>query len=127
MMNVDFTASNGDPAHTTSLHYRNPYQPNAYQQAIAAVGTVLLEYDTDKLVAAYGFGGRIPPKNEVSHCFPLTFNLAQVEVPGVPGMLAAYANALSLVELCTGRPTLRHCCSRRRPSPERARASTSWC
>jgi hypothetical protein len=99
MMNVDFTASNGDPQHTTSLHYRNPYQPNAYQQAIAAVGTVLLEYDTDKLVAAYGFGGKIPPNNQVSHCFPLTFNLAQVEVPGVPGMLAAYGNALSCVAL----------------------------
>jgi hypothetical protein len=97
VMAVDFTGSNGDPKFSTSLHYATPYQPNAYQSAIAAVGTVLLDYDTDKMIAAYGFGAKVAGKT--NHCFPLTLNPAQVEVPGVPGVLAAYTNALLNVEL----------------------------
>ena len=42
---VDFTASNGNPAQPTSLHYINPYQPNEYMQAVRAVGDVCQDYD----------------------------------------------------------------------------------
>jgi len=35
---VDFTASNGDPNHPQSLHYRNPTGDNQYALAIRAVG-----------------------------------------------------------------------------------------
>ena len=45
---IDYTASNGNPAYPTSLHYINPYEPNEYMKAIKAVGTVLAAYDADK-------------------------------------------------------------------------------
>ncbi|KAJ8252708.1 hypothetical protein COCON_G00220200 [Conger conger] len=35
---IDFTASNGDPRNSCSLHYINPYQPNEYLKALIAVG-----------------------------------------------------------------------------------------
>ncbi|WAR12868.1 CPNE4-like protein, partial [Mya arenaria] len=41
---VDFTGSNGDPRQPNSLHYINPYQPNEYQQAIQAVGSVGVDF-----------------------------------------------------------------------------------
>ena len=34
---IDFTASNGDPRNSCSLHYINPFQPNEYLQALVAV------------------------------------------------------------------------------------------
>lgn len=43
---VDFTASNGNPADPSSLHYFNPTGPNDYVQALAAVGEVIQDYDT---------------------------------------------------------------------------------
>lgn len=57
---IDLTASNGLPSNPQSLHYidSNPeWPPNQYQQAIRSVGSILLEYDHDKLVPVYGFGG----------------------------------------------------------------------
>lgn len=49
---IDFTASNGDPRNSCSLHYINPYQPNEYLKALVAVGEICQDYD--RLVAAGG-------------------------------------------------------------------------
>jgi hypothetical protein len=94
---IDFTASNGAPSLASSLHYRNPMGDNEYQQAIRAVGEILLEYDSDKQVPVWGFGGQI--NGRVEHCFPLTFDPEHDEVDGVQGLLAAYANAFQFVSL----------------------------
>uniref|UniRef100_A0A8C8RS11 C2 domain-containing protein n=1 Tax=Pelusios castaneus TaxID=367368 RepID=A0A8C8RS11_9SAUR len=37
---IDFTASNGDPRNSCSLHYIHPYQPNEYLKALVAVGEI---------------------------------------------------------------------------------------
>jgi hypothetical protein len=75
---IDFTGSNGVPSAPTSLHYMNPYQPNQYQKAIMSVGSILLNYDYDKMIPAFGFGAkpRFPDlqRNSVDHCFPLSGN-----------------------------------------------------
>lgn len=42
---IDFTASNGDPKNSCSLHYINPYQPNEYLKALVAVGEICQDYD----------------------------------------------------------------------------------
>uniref|UniRef100_A0AAQ5X564 C2 domain-containing protein n=1 Tax=Amphiprion ocellaris TaxID=80972 RepID=A0AAQ5X564_AMPOC len=63
---IDFTASNGDPRNSCSLHYINPYQPNEYLKALIAVGEICQDYDSDKRFSALGFGARIPPNYEVS-------------------------------------------------------------
>ena len=56
---VDFTASNGSPLQPSSLHYMDPNGPNQYQKAITAVAQILLNYDSDKRIPAFGFGGKI--------------------------------------------------------------------
>eukprot|EP01016_Furgasonia_blochmanni_P012050 TRINITY_DN15702_c0_g1_i1.p2 TRINITY_DN15702_c0_g1~~TRINITY_DN15702_c0_g1_i1.p2 ORF type:complete len:140 (+),score=39.26 TRINITY_DN15702_c0_g1_i1:64-483(+) len=56
---VDFTGSNGVPTRPDSLHAINlDGRPNQYQAAIQAVGEILLNYDYDKRVPLYGFGGK---------------------------------------------------------------------
>ena len=51
--------------------------------AIKSVGSVLAPYDSDQLIPVFGFGARLPPTGEVSHCFPLTLNHQRPEVYGV--------------------------------------------
>mmetsp|Transcript_33123 Transcript_33123/g.78958 ORF Transcript_33123/g.78958 Transcript_33123/m.78958 type:complete len:592 (+) Transcript_33123:74-1849(+) len=96
---VDFTASNQDPHLPTSLHYNGGKELNPYQQAMQAVGEVLLEYDHDKRIAAFGYGAILPGESEPSHCFPLTLNHNAPEVDGVHGLLDAYKACLSQVQL----------------------------
>uniref|UniRef100_A0A8C5HQD2 C2 domain-containing protein n=1 Tax=Gouania willdenowi TaxID=441366 RepID=A0A8C5HQD2_GOUWI len=81
---IDFTASNGDPRNSCSLHYINPYQPNEYLKALIAVGEICQDYDSDKRFSALGFGARIPPNYEVR------LNLSLVE---------AYQNCLPKIQL----------------------------
>jgi len=48
MVAIDFTASNGKPSSSDSLHYQDPNGPNEYMQAIMGVGNVLEPYDYDR-------------------------------------------------------------------------------
>lgn len=77
---VDFTASNGTPTQPNSLHFLNQYSPNQYQQAIMAISNIMLNYDYDKRIPAFGFGGKLRfpsmASNGTSHCFPLSGNNA---------------------------------------------------
>ena len=94
---VDYTGSNGNPALATSLHYQGGLKPNSYHTAIDAIGTVLQEYDSDKKVPAFGYGGLY--QGTTNHCFPLNFNPANPELPGIPAVLAAYKNTFTYVGL----------------------------
>lgn len=89
---VDFTASNGEPKSTSSLHYIGQ-SLNAYQTAISQVGKCVLPFDNDKLVPAYGFGAKVGGK--YSDCF----QLGNGPCDGVPGLLEAYVKAVKSVEL----------------------------
>lgn len=74
---IDFTGSNGSPKQPTSLHYINPTAPNQYQLAIASISQILMNYDTDKRIPAFGFGGKVKIPGQVaqtSHCFILSGN-----------------------------------------------------
>lgn len=99
VVGIDFTASNGNPAMPSSLHYASPYQPNAYVRAITSVGEVLANYDRDQEFPVFGYGAKLPPSGHVSHCFPLNGNPAAPQVVGVQGILAAYQQALQTVTL----------------------------
>nr|XP_023413753.1 copine-7 [Loxodonta africana] len=96
---IDFTASNGDPRNSCSLHYINPYQPNEYLRALVAVGEICQDYDSDKRFSALGFGARIPPKYEVSHDFAINFNPDNDECEGIQGVVESYQNCLPKVQL----------------------------
>ena len=96
---VDFTASNRSPADPRSLHFWDPNRPNEYVRAIESVGSVLMAYDSDRLIPLYGFGAKVPPNySAVSHCFPLTFS-REVEVDDIKRILEAYRAALPRVVL----------------------------
>lgn len=72
-LSLSFSA--GNPSQSTSLHYMNPYQLNAYAMALKAVGEIIQDYDSDKMFPALGFGAKIPPDGRVSHEFPLVLTL----------------------------------------------------
>ena len=98
---VDFTASNGIPKAPTSLHYMDPNKPNQYQMAIEAVGQILLNYDSDKRIPAFGFGAKTHfpnlNSNMANHCFPLSGDFNNVDSVGLPHMMQLYQNALQSV------------------------------
>lgn len=94
---VDFTGSNGTPNQPTSLHYMDPKNPNQYQKAIGAVAQILLNYDSDKRIPAFGFGANLhfPNMNGLSHCFPLSGNWNDVDSVGLPHLMQLYKQSLS--------------------------------
>uniref|UniRef100_A0A8C7WJ60 Copine Vb n=1 Tax=Oncorhynchus mykiss TaxID=8022 RepID=A0A8C7WJ60_ONCMY len=96
---IDFTASNGNPSQSTSLHYMNPYQMNAYAMALKAVGEIIQDYDSDKMFPALGFGAKLPPDGQVSHEFPLNGNIENPYCNGIDGILEAYHESLKTVQL----------------------------
>ena len=108
---VDFTASNGNPQDSRSLHFIDPSgAPNQYVAAIKAVGEIIQDYDSDKMFPALGFGARIPPDGKVSHEFFLNLT-TDPYCAGVDGILAAYHQSLYNVQLygpTNFSPVIRH-------------------
>ncbi|KAK2509967.1 hypothetical protein MC885_004332 [Smutsia gigantea] len=96
---VDFTGSNGDPSSPDSLHYLSPTGVNEYLTALWSVGSVIQDYDTDKLFPAFGFGAQVPPDWQVSHEFALNFNPNNPYCAGIQGIVDAYCQALPQVRL----------------------------
>ncbi|XP_055514614.1 copine-4 [Leucoraja erinacea] len=96
---IDFTASNGDPRNSCSLHYIHPFQPNEYLKALVAVGEICQDYDSDKMFPAFGFGARIPPDFKVSHDFAINFNEDNSECAGIQGVVEAYQKCLPKIQL----------------------------
>jgi len=88
IVGIDFTGSNGHPSSPTSLHFIDPsgHTLNEYQQAILSVGSIVQDYDHDRLFPVYGFGGRVG--GQISHCFPVYPE--GVHVLGVEGIMEAY-------------------------------------
>ncbi|XP_050535991.1 copine-8-like isoform X2 [Daktulosphaira vitifoliae] len=95
---IDFTASNGDPKDYNSLHYLSN-RPNQYEQALAAVGEIIQDYDSDKMFPALGFGARIPPHGNVSHEFFLNLHASDPYCAGIEGVINAYHHCIRSVQL----------------------------
>ena len=98
---IDFTGSNGSPIFPTSLHYLNSNTPNQYEVALNAISKVLLSYDTDERIPAYGFGAKTHTNGSLdptSHCFPLSGNPQQVEAQGMEDFMNMYRKTLTNVE-----------------------------
>jgi hypothetical protein len=81
---IDFTASNQNPHHPSSLHYQDPQgRLNQYQSAILSVGEILVNYDYDQMIPVYGFGCKPRMEtlnsNSTLHCFPINGNIQNPE------------------------------------------------
>ena len=98
---IDFTGSNGTITSKSSLHYLNPIgEPNQYEKALTAVGSVLINYDSDLCFPAFGFGG-IPnflESKKVSHWFNLNGS-KNPECESISGLEEAYKFSLNNVDL----------------------------
>ena len=98
---VDFTASNGNVVDPSSLHYINPSgQFNQYETALMNVGSILVNYDSDQLIPAFGFGGApiYLGTGDVSHCFHLN-GQENPQCLSVQGLIEAYKFSLANVKL----------------------------
>uniref|UniRef100_A0A8C6LY55 Copine Vb n=1 Tax=Nothobranchius furzeri TaxID=105023 RepID=A0A8C6LY55_NOTFU len=96
---VSRSSHSRNPSQSTSLHYMNPYQLNAYAMALKAVGEIIQDYDSDKMFPALGFGAKLPPDGRVSHEFPLNGNMENPYCNGIEGILEAYHQSLKTVQL----------------------------
>ncbi|KAK1896043.1 Copine-4, partial [Dissostichus eleginoides] len=97
---IDFTASNGDPRNSCSLHYIHPFQPNEYLKALVAVGEICQDYDRHLTVSLF-----LPPPLlplfplQVSHDFAVNFNEENPECAGIQGVVEAYQACLPKLQL----------------------------
>ena len=98
---IDFTASNKDPDLPGSLHAQNGYGMNDYQSTISSVCDILLNYDKDKLIQVYGFGGkpRFPGFEGTSHFFPVSGDWDNCAGVGVEGVFNIYTTGLDNIDL----------------------------
>ena len=97
---IDFTGSNGDPRKPGTLHHLNPHERNQYEKAIAAIVSILLQYDHDKKIPVLGFGAKYG--GEVRHCFQVG---REPEANGLQGVLDAYKSVFQ-TGLIMSRPTV---------------------
>jgi hypothetical protein len=63
-----------------------------YETVIEKVCPILLHYNYEKKVPAFGFGakvkfGQIDTKDKVSHCFPISGNKEKPDLDGIGGIL----------------------------------------
>ncbi|KAL1110298.1 hypothetical protein AAG570_008375 [Ranatra chinensis] len=98
-MAIDFTGSNGDPSLPHSLHYIGGGFGNCYEQAISAVGSIIEDYDSDKVFPVLGFGARLPPHGKVSHEFFVNMHPSNPYCTRVSGVLEAYRSCLRQIQL----------------------------
>jgi hypothetical protein len=80
MAAVDFTSSNGDINDARSLHYIKGTLPNAYQQCIRAVKSILCPHTEDGRVFVRGFGREI--NGDPDDCFPSSKNHSSSDATG---------------------------------------------
>ena len=101
---IDYTASNGNPSSSSSLHYLGTN--NQYEAAICNVGNVVEPYDADRSFPFFGFGGipRHMGTTGISHCFPINGNMGDPEIQTIQGVINTYRQTLPNIGL--GGPTL---------------------
>jgi len=95
---IDFTGSNGDPRYANSLHYKSSQRRSQYTDALAPICLIVQDYDSDKIVPAYGFGAKLP-NGTVSHHFPLNINTGEAEMFSLEQILENYWNCVERVTL----------------------------
>ncbi|CAB9509273.1 Copine-6 [Seminavis robusta] len=97
---IDFTGSNGDPRKPGALHHIDANSRNQYEQAMAALVSILLKYDSDQMIPVVGFGAKYG--GVVRHCFQCG---PTPEAHGLNGVMEGY-NAVFRSGLIMSGPTV---------------------
>ena len=88
------------PSKVVKYDYINPNgQMNSYECGISFIGSVLQQYDFDKMFPAYGFGAKILSTGQITHDFCLSFDPAAPELAGIDGVMTAYKRSIQSVQL----------------------------
>eukprot|EP00352_Strombidinopsis_acuminata_P003795 CAMPEP_0176389970 /NCGR_PEP_ID=MMETSP0126-20121128/38802_1 /TAXON_ID=141414 ORGANISM="Strombidinopsis acuminatum, Strain SPMC142" /NCGR_SAMPLE_ID=MMETSP0126 /ASSEMBLY_ACC=CAM_ASM_000229 /LENGTH=135 /DNA_ID=CAMNT_0017759103 /DNA_START=651 /DNA_END=1058 /DNA_ORIENTATION=+ len=98
---IDFTYSNGHPATDTSHHYIKSGYVNNYQKALLTILKSIEKYDSDRKIAAFGFGG-VPlymEETDVSYCFPLNGNKEDFHCKNDIELLECYKKNVPKIEM----------------------------
>ena len=93
---IDFTASNGNPNDSKSLHFIHGNKPNQYERAISVCGNIVGYYDYDQLYPCFGFGAII--NNIPMQLFNLNFQ-QDPNIKYIDGIIKAYHDAINIVQL----------------------------
>ena len=110
ILGIDFTSENvTNEEDLHSVSYDGSL--NTYQQLIKYVCQTLLNYDINKMVPVFGFGGKnkYEETDEVNHCFPLGWEPSSPGSRGIGGIFQVYNKFTRMVELAGPRlllPTL---------------------
>ena len=96
-----YLASNGVPKVPTSLHHiLKP--PTQYQLVMKSIWDIIENYDSDKRIAAFGFGAKPQfqhiRSNTVEHCFALNDSPQNPEIQGFQNLMNFYVNAINNME-----------------------------
>ena len=94
---IDFTASNGNPAKRSSLHYIG--NTNQYEKALFQVGSILEPYSHDQNFPTFGFGGVPKGERQPNHCFALNGNPPAPGIQGVHNIQQTYRYQLPNIQL----------------------------
>lgn len=126
---IDFTASNGHPSDSRSLHAlhqkRSPEDaqenPNGYEIALRAVGDIIAQYDSLRMYPAFGFGAQLPvgsegslgdsSKDNSSSLFHLNYRSTHpycVDVASILGHYRETVSAVRFTEPTRLAPVIRH-------------------
>lgn len=62
------------------------------------IGSLLEQYDTDRLFPVYGFGGKPNGAEKSDHCFPLTGDHVKRFVQGADGIIGVYRQTLPSIK-----------------------------
>mmetsp|Transcript_30633 Transcript_30633/g.117151 ORF Transcript_30633/g.117151 Transcript_30633/m.117151 type:complete len:105 (-) Transcript_30633:3168-3482(-) len=63
------------------------------------IGNIVLPICSTDYIPAYGFGAKIPPHNNLSHCFALSGVPERYMVQGVDGLINAYKSSVANAQL----------------------------
>lgn len=99
IVGIDFTASNGNPMKSDSLHSLVNSEPNPYERAIRSCGNIVSYYDSDQRFGVFGFGGIPKGITSVNHFFPLNYNINSPTVGSIDEMISVYKSALEITTL----------------------------
>jgi hypothetical protein len=103
---IDCTLSNGAKADPSSLHYISSNSMNPYQKAMNAICSILLDYNTQKCVQLFGYGGIPAGHSEVSHFFPLTGDIENTSAESVEKIDEIYREKSKMWSLAEGQDSV---------------------
>lgn len=98
IIGIDFTASNGEPYKSNSLHYFNESVRSPYEQAIRACGDIVAYYDYDQLFPVFGYGALVGGTSSVNHCFPINFQ-SDANINRIDNIIYQYRECVKKITL----------------------------